>query len=174
MLPEVVATHFFHLREGDKVADFGAGKGNFAKTLSKLVGPEGTVYAFEIQRGLTEAIGEMARQERLENVEPVWCDFEENCGTKIADEILDAGILVNTLFQIDDKDTAVLEMRRTLRDGGKLFVIDWSESYGGLGPAPEQIVDSDSTKDLFETHGFIFEREFDAGDYHYGLAFRKP
>ena len=173
VLPAVVSTHF-HLRPGDQVADFGAGFGNFAKTLSKLVGDEGTVYAFEIQRNLVETIGEMARTEHLGNIDPVWCDLEKNGGTKLADNVLDAGILVNTLFQIEDKDTAVLEMKRTLRPGAKLFVIDWSESFGGLGPAFDQVIDEATVKDLFESHGFVFERAFDAGNYHYGLAFRRP
>ncbi len=172
MVPEVVSTNF-HLRQGDKIADFGAGKGYFMKTLSNFVGPEGRVYACEIQKGMVEAITDLAQSERLGNVEPIWCDLEALNGTKLDDGILDVGILVNTLFILEDKDTAIEEMKRTLRSGGKLFVIDWTESFGGLGPHPTQVVDEDTAKDIFEAHGFVFERDFDAGDHHYGLAFRR-
>ena len=58
--PAVVSTNF-HLREGDKIADFGAGSGYFTKVLSKLVGGEGTVYACEIQKNLVDTIGELAK-----------------------------------------------------------------------------------------------------------------
>ena len=172
VVPEVVATHF-HLRPGDVVADFGAGKGFFLKILSELVGPEGRVYACEIQKNLVEAIGETIRIEGLANAETLWCDIETLQGTKIEDGALDVAIVVNSLFQMEDKDSALEEIKRTLRDGGKLFVVDWSESFGGLGPQSDQVVSESNAKELVESHGFVTERSFDAGDHHYGLAFRK-
>lgn len=171
--PEIVATHF-HIRAGDQVADFGAGRGFFVEILSELVGPEGRVYACEIQKNLVEAIGETIRTKNLANVEALWCDIEALNGTKLTDASLDVAIVVNTFFQMDDKETALLEIKRTLRSGGKLFVVDWSESFGGLGPQPDQVVTESEAKDRCEAAGFVSERSFDAADHHYGLAFRKP
>jgi ubiquinone/menaquinone biosynthesis C-methylase UbiE len=171
--PEVAVTHF-HLREGDAVADFGAGKGNFAVLLARQVGPTGKVYACEIQKNLVETVADTARASGQSNIEAVWCDIEAHLGTKLADESLDAAILVNTLFQMEQKDVAIVEIHRTLRPGGKLFIIDWTDSFGGLGPVPEAIISENDTKALCESHQFIFERMFDAGDHHYGVAFRKP
>lgn len=173
MQPEVVSTHF-HIRAGDSVADFGAGRGFFVEILADLVGPEGQVYACEIQKNLVEAIGETIRTKGLGNVEALWCDIEALNGTKITDAALDVAIIVNTFFQMEDKDTALSEVSRTLRSGGKLFVVDWSESFGGLGPQPDQVVTEGAARDKCEAAGFVFERSFDAGDHHYGLAFRKP
>jgi len=76
VIPEVVATHF-HLREGDQVADLGAGSGFFLKVLSETVGLSGKVYACDIQKGLVEKNGELARVQGLMNVIPLWCDLEE-------------------------------------------------------------------------------------------------
>lgn len=171
VVPSLVSTHF-HLREGDVVADFGAGSGFFMPTLSKLVGSSGTVHACEIQKNLVETIGELARREHLDNIEVHWCDLEDANGSKLSKESLDAGILVNALFQFEEKDAALTEIKRVLRPGGKLFVIDWSESFGGLGPQPDQVIDADTARGLVEEHGFTFDRSFDAGDHHYGLAFR--
>lgn len=172
VLPDVVATHFL-LKEGDKVADFGAGSGFFLAPLSKAVGPTGRVYACEIQRPLVEKIGDLTRVQGLQNVDPIWCDLEEVGGVKIQESSLDAGILVNTLFQIEDKETTIKELRRVLRTGGLLYVIDWSESFGGLGPQAGDVVSPTAAKDLFESNGFHFEREYDAGDHHYGHSYRK-
>lgn len=171
VVPKLVATHF-HLREGDVVADFGAGSGYFTEILSELVGKEGVVHACEIQKNLIEAVGDLARRKNLENVDIHWCDLEEPNGSKLGAGSLDAAILVNTLFQLEDKDTALEEIRRTLRRGGKFFVIDWSESFGGLGPQQSEVVTKEDAKMIVEKHGLTLEREFDAGDHHYGLAFR--
>lgn len=170
--PEIVSTHF-HLRPGDQVGDFGAGTGNFTATLSRLVGPEGAVHASEIQKNLIDKLSDKVRRERLSNVKVVWGDLEEIGGTKINDAALDAAVIVNALFQIEDKPTAIREIARTLRPGGKLFVIDWSESWGGMGPQPGQVLTESQARDLCESEGFTFERSFDAGGQHYGLAFRK-
>ncbi len=173
VVPSVVVSHF-HLREGDQVGDFGAGSGYFTEVLSHAVGQTGRVYACEIQRELVEKIGQLARSRGLMNVDPLWCDLEEPRGIKINDNQLDVGILVNAFFQFEDKAGGVHEIMRTLRSGAKLFVIDWSQSFGGLGPQTQDVVTESAARDHFESAGFVFERQFDAGDHHYGLAFRKP
>lgn len=173
VVPSVVSTHF-HLREGDKVADYGAGSGFFTEVLARLVGPSGRVYACEIQKELVEKIGMLVRSKGLNNVDPLWCDLEEPNGIKIGDNELDVAVVVNTFFQFDEKSDAAKEMARTLRSGGKMFVVDWSESFGGLGPQSSQVVTQDQARTYFETAGLVYERSFDAGDHHYGLAFRKP
>jgi ubiquinone/menaquinone biosynthesis C-methylase UbiE len=170
--PNSVTTHF-HLHEGDKVGDFGAGTGFFIHALSKAVGSEGRVYAIEIQKSLVEKIGMTARDQHLSNIEPLWADLEALGGTKLADGILDAGILVNTLFQYEQKETALSEMARVIRKGGKCFIIDWTESFAGMGPHPNQVIDETAARTLAEGAGFVFERTFPSGEHHYGLAFRK-
>ncbi len=171
-MPDTVTSHF-HLREGDLVADFGAGSGFFLNALSKGVGSEGKVFACEIQKMLVEKLGDFARTSGLFNVHPLWCDLEEMNGIKIATGELDVAILVNTLFQIEDKETAIKEMGRTVRSGGKFFVIDWTESFSSMGPQASDIISSQKATDLLESNGFVFEREYLAGGHHYGLAFRK-
>ena len=171
VVPEKVVTHF-HLREGDKVGDFGAGSGFFEKVLSYAVGRTGTVYAFEIQKQLAERIADMARREHLGNIEVLLCDLEMRGGCTLKNSVLDAGLLSNALFQFGDKETALDEIRHLLRAGGKLFVIDWSDSFGGMGPQPDDVVRDQDAKTLLEQHGFRFERTFPAGEHHYGLAFR--
>jgi arsenite methyltransferase len=170
--PRAVCTHF-HLREGDSVADFGAGSGHYMKPLSDAVGQSGKVYLCEIQRALVDALGTKKNDERLTNVNPLWCDLEAIGGTKLQNEVLDAGLLSNTLFQLGNKDVALQEISRVLRKGAKLFVIDWTDSFGGLGPHPKHVVTEEAARQLAEKAGFVYERSFPTGDHHYGLAFRK-
>jgi len=122
---------------------------------------------------LVEKLGDQARQQGLTNIHPLWCDLEEENGIKISTGELDVAILVNTLFIIEDKDTAIKEMARTLRQGGKFFVIDWTESFAGMGPQSGHVVTADAATALFEANGFVLDTEYPTGDHHYGLAFRK-
>ncbi len=171
--PVTVSTHF-HIHKGDTVADFGAGSGYFMEVLAQLVGDQGIVYVCEIQKELVEKLGNIARSKGLSQVRPLWADVEDVGGSKIEDEALDTVVMVNTFFQFEDRITAIQEVIRTLRTGGKFFLIDWSESFNGLGPQPDHIVSEQEVIDIAEQEGLVFDRAFDAGDHHYGLAFRKP
>lgn len=171
VVPENVATHF-HLREGDAVGDFGAGSGFFEKILSRIVGKTGKVYAVEIQKPLVERVAAMVEEEKIENTEVLWCDIETENGCTLEDGILDAGILSNALFQFGNRGAALEEIRRLLRKGGKLLVLDWSDSARGVGPKPETLLPEADAKALIEQHHFRFTRAFPAGEYHYGLAFQ--
>jgi ubiquinone/menaquinone biosynthesis C-methylase UbiE len=170
--PDMVVSHF-HLREGDVVADFGAGSGHYMKPLSRAVGTTGIVYLCEIQKNLVDALGIKAREERASNARPIWCDLEKRGGTKLTDNLLDAGLLSNTLFQIQNKDALLSEIARVMRKGGKLFVVDWTDSYGGLGPAPKDVVIEAAARTLVERAGFTVEGTFPAGEHHYGIMCRR-
>jgi ubiquinone/menaquinone biosynthesis C-methylase UbiE len=172
VIPEVVSTHF-HLKPGERVADLGAGNGFFLKSLSAAVGPEGKVYACEIQKQLVDKLGEFVRLNGISNVQPLWCDLEEIGGIKLPNNSLDAAILVNTFFQFEQKEIALKEIYRVLRPGGVLHIIDWTESFGGLGPQPKDVITEDQATALCEAAHFIPERQYPTGEHHYGFAVRK-
>lgn len=170
--PAIVSSHF-HFREGDTVADFGAGSGFFLKYLAEQVGDTGRVYACEIQKQLIEKMDELIRISGLSNVSTIWCDLEEESGTGLQRESLDAGLIVNVIFQLEKKEVALNEIRRVIKTGGILHIIDWKEAYVGIGPSHKDFINKDSAIALVESIGFSLEREYVAGAHHYGLAFRK-
>lgn len=170
--PQITATHF-HLKEGDSIADFGAGSGFYMKPLADAVGKSGNVYPCEIQKNLVDALDVKARELHLVNVHPVWCDIEAHQGTKFKDASLDAVLLSNVLFQFEDKDSAISEVSRVLRKGGKLFLIDWTDSFGGLGPRSSDVVRESDARSILERLGFSCDNTFPAGDHHYGLICHK-
>jgi ubiquinone/menaquinone biosynthesis C-methylase UbiE len=170
--PRLLASHFL-IDQGTTVTDFGAGAGTYVPSLAKKVGPSGRVITCDIQSPLVEHVGQLAKLARLSHVEPQWCDLETPHSVRIKDEESDYGILINTLYQFEDKATALSEIHRILRPGAVLYVVDWLDSYAGMGPAPEYVVAKDTAVALIESLYFVLEREYPAGAYHYGLAFRK-
>lgn len=163
----------FAMRLGSSVADFGSGSGHYALSLVKAVGEKGKVYAIDIQKDLLSRLKNEANQLGFFNVEVIWGDLEKERGSKLADSCIDAVLISNLLFQVTDKGSIAREAHRILRKEGKLMVIDWIESFGGIGPHPDQVFNKDSAKELFKSSGFIFDHEIMAGEHHYGLIFRK-
>jgi len=161
------------LQPGMRVADLGSGSGFYTIAAAKLVGGSGRVYSVDIQKDLLAKIKNEAGKLRLLNVEVVWGDIEKIRGTRLNDASMDAVIVSNILFQIRERDIFIQELKRIIKKGGQVLVVDWSDSFGGTGPQPENVFPSEKSRLLFEQAGFEFNREFGAGDHHYGLIFKK-
>lgn len=163
----------FGLNRGMSVADLGAGSGFYTIAAAKSVGGDGRVYAVDVQKELLDRIKKSAEAERLFNIEVVWGNIEKLGGTKLADISVDAVVISNTLFQVEKKEELLDEIKRILRPNGRVLVVDWTSSFSGMGPHPDQVFTEDQTKKLFEENGFAIDKSISAGDYHYGIVFRE-
>lgn len=162
------------LREGMKVGDLGSGSGHYAASAAAIVGHEGRVYAVDIQEDILKHVKDHAAGKGFRNVETIWGDFEKLGGTKLRDDSLDAVILSNTLFQLDNREGAVGEIKRILKSGGRLLVVDWAGAYGGMGPLPHRVVSEHVAEELFISAGFHKVKDFRAGPHHYSIVFTAP
>ena len=162
------------LREGMKVADLGAGVGHHALYAGHIVGPTGRVYAVDVQEEVLRHLADTAKTRGLKNLETIWGNIERQGGTTLKNHSMDAVILSNTLFQLEQRAEAVAEIKRILVPGGRLLVIDWAGSYNGMGPSSERIVPEHTALELFITNGFHKLKDFRAGPHHYSIVFTAP
>lgn len=161
-----------HIDHGMKVADFGSGSGAYVLAAARAVGRTGRVYAVDVQKDLLTRIQHNALQEKIDWVDIVWGDFETPGGTKLKDKSIDLVIMSNVLFQIDHAPRAFGEALRVLKQGGRLAVIDWTDSFGGMGPEAKRVVTKEKTIGHALTAGFTLMREFPAGAHHYGILLK--
>ena len=159
----------FELKENDVVADLGAGTG-FYSIAAGMIATRGKIYAIELQKDFLDTIKNKIKEAHLENIEIIWGNVEKIGGTKIGDKVVDVVIASNILFQVEDKENFILEVKRILKPKGRVLLIDWSESSIMSGT---NIVSKDKARIMFEKNGFILEREINAGDYHYGMILIK-
>lgn len=156
-----------------KIADFGAGSGAYVIAIAEHLENSGRVYAVDIQKDLLRRIHTEAVKRGFKNVEIVWGDLEMPEGSKIADASLDLVLISNLLFQVEDKQAVIEEGKRVIKPGGRLAIIDWSESFGGMGPIKTAVVTKEEVLALARESSLVFQKEFRAGAHHYGLVFRK-
>lgn len=156
------------LTDGMRVVDLGAGSGFYSIEAAKLVGANGRIYAVDVQKDLMERLRKIASDQHIQNVEVVWGNIEKIGGSKLREGIADRVIASNVLFQLEKPDNFVLEIKRVLKPGGKVLVVDWSE----VSPmSPKNLVPAMKAETLFEKSGFKLDQSFNAGDHHYGLVF---
>ncbi|MEI7462846.1 MAG: methyltransferase domain-containing protein [Candidatus Taylorbacteria bacterium] len=158
------------LTDGMKIVDLGAGSGFYSIEAAKRVGSTGRIYAVDVQKDLLERLRSVASTQGLHNIEVIWGNAEKIGGTKMREGIADRVIVSNILFQIEKPDDFALEVKRIVKPGGKVLLVDWSE-VSALSPSA--VISSSIAQALFEKVGFKVEQQFGAGDHHYGFVFVK-
>lgn len=164
----VVILDAFGLSEGERVADLGCGAGYFTVAASDRVGETGAVYAIDVQAELLTKARSLDQTKR-ENIHFITADLEVPGSTHLGTGVVDTALLINVLFQLSDIALALAEAVRITRPGGRLLVIDWTDSFGGLGPPEEHIVSEAEARSAAEAAGCACEPFMHAGDHHWGL-----
>jgi len=106
-------------------ADFGSGSGGWVFPLAKIL-EEGRVYAVDILKDVLANIQSRTRSEGYFNVQTLWSDIERYGKTPIPEKSLNACFMVNVMFQLKDRPSALKESMRLLTDGGIIVVVDWA------------------------------------------------
>ena len=141
------------IADGARVADIGAGGGWFTVRLARRVGPNGRVFAEDVQHQMIESIQRRMLRENLRNVEPI-------LGTTTDPKLphnLNAVLLVDTYPQIDDRVLMLKQLAVALAPNGRLGIVDFNKDSFGPGPAmnerlePEVII-ADAAKAGLRLH----------------------
>ena len=144
------------IAEGSVVADLGAGGGWFTIKLARRVGPNGLVYAEDIQAPMIDWIVRRMQRENLTNVKTV-------LGTASDPRLppgLDAVLIVDAYHEMDDPVTLLRNVARSLKPNGRIGVVDFTPGGGGPGPSPEQRVDPQAVIEAAKAAGLrLISRE---------------
>lgn len=157
---------------GHHIADLGAGSGVYSFALAKRFknNSDTKIFAIDVQQEILHRLESEAEHQGLNSIHTIWGNIEEPKGTRLRDASIDMAIIANTLFQIDHKQELITEVKRILKPEGKLVIIDWSESFGNIGPKSDHIISESAAKSLCNNAGFIFRKDINVGEHHYGFV----
>ena len=110
------------IRGGERVADLGAGGGYFTFRLADAVGPEGIVYAVDVDSEMLDYLRERAEEENRANIVPVLAAFDD---PKLP-EAVDLIFTTNTYHHLDDQSAYFARVAGDLRPGGRIAIIEIS------------------------------------------------
>ena len=150
------------LRSGHKVLDLAGGTGDFSIRFSSIVGETGQVILADIN----EAMLKVGRDRIIDkgisnNVDFAQVNAEE---LPFADNTFDCVCIAYGLRNVTDKDAALASMRRVLKPGGRVLVLEFSkpkneligkayDAYSKLWPVAGKLItgDADSYRYLVES-----------------------
>jgi len=120
------------IADGSTVADIGAGAGWFTIQLARRVGPNGVVYAQDVQRQMLEAIRRRVSREGLQNVQ---ARLGTGSDPNLPARAIDAILVVDAYPAVEDRVTFLRNLSRALKPSGRIGVVNYKPGQGGPGPA---------------------------------------
>ena len=155
------------IADGAVVADVGAGGGWFTVRLAQRVGPNGLVYAEDIQPQMIESINRRVSRAGLANVQTI-------IGTPSNPMIpapIDALLMVEVYGQLEDPVTLLRNVLPRLKPGGRVGIVEYRLDGGGPGPPTGARVEPETIIRDAEAAGLRLQSRNDQFRFQYLLVF---
>lgn len=117
------------LKPGMVIGDIGAGRGRLAVWFADRVGPEGKVYANDIDEDALAHLERRCKQHGITNVETILGEVEN---PRLPEKSLDIAFMINVYHHLDKPVVLVRNIRPSLKSDGILAIVDADPEKSGL------------------------------------------
>jgi len=124
------------LGKGMTAVDYACGPGRYCIDIARYVGPEGRVYAVDIQPLAVRSVRRKAAQQGLVNIEAILVDSYD---TGIPRSCADLVLLLDAFHQIDDRPALLREVGRIIKPEGTFLM---EPGHMALDKARDIVADS--------------------------------
>jgi len=156
---------------GATVADVGAGAGYHSIRLARRVGPEGTVLATDVQPEMIRMLRQNARAARVANIKPLLCSQED---TMLPDGKVDLILMVDVYHECSDPETVLQGLRKALRPGGRLVLVEFRGEDPDVPIKPEHKMTVEQARREVEPQGLTFKTSLEFLPWQHVIIFEKP
>jgi ubiquinone/menaquinone biosynthesis C-methylase UbiE len=139
------------------VADIGAGGGYFTFRLAKAVGPEGRVYAIDIDPDMLGYLRDRVDDEQHANIEVIEGASD---APRIPADGVDLIFVCNTYHHLTDRTAYFTALHDRLRPGGRIAIVEYK--FGSHG-TPVLLIREEMQAagyQLAQEHGFLADQTF--------------
>ncbi|MDZ7373029.1 MAG: class I SAM-dependent methyltransferase [candidate division KSB1 bacterium] len=155
------------LRTGAAVLDLGCGTGFFARAAAQYLGGRGIVIGADVSRPMLQKAREASRGNG------VWLVQIGEGSLPIATHSIDLAILGFVLHEVEEVGPFLREVRRVLREEGKLLVAEWVKREEERGPRLAHRLSEMEVRRLLAGHGFAITSTRTLGESYYALLAAK-
>jgi len=157
------------LKKGDVVADIGAGVGYFTWRMAERVGPEGKVYANDIQPRMLEQLKKNIAARGLTNVVPVLGAEDD---PKLPAGQLDLELLVDVYHEFSQPRKMLARLREALKPTGRLVLLEYRKEDPAVPIKLQHKMTVQEVRAEIEPEGFRFETSLETLPRQHILIFR--
>jgi ubiquinone/menaquinone biosynthesis C-methylase UbiE len=158
------------VKPGQRVCDMGCGNGFYTLQLAKLVGPEGKVYAVDIQPQMLRLLRDRARKAGLQNIVPVLGTVTE---ARLPDEEMDLVLLVDVYHEFSYPEQMLAAIRRSLTAHGRVALAEFRAEDPSVPIKPLHKMSKEQIMKEFPSNGFKLVDEFDELPWQHLMFFAR-
>jgi ubiquinone/menaquinone biosynthesis C-methylase UbiE len=155
---------------GSIVADVGAGNGYMTWRLAERVGPDGKVYANDIQPEMLELLRKNMQTRGLTNVETILGTQDD---PKLPRGRLDLVLLVDVYHEFSEPQMMVRHIRDSLAPRGRMVLLEYRAEDPKVPIRPEHKMTVEQVKAEIEPEGFRLDRVIEKLPRQHILIFRR-
>ena len=155
------------VKPGMIVGEVGAGSGYLSRFMAEKVGPDGHVYANELEDKMIAYMKDRAAKEGLKNFTAI---KGTATSTGFQPESLDAIAVVYAFSFFDEREAMLKSIHASLKPGGTFLIVDLPSEQVGTRMVG---IDAEDVIALAAAAGLSRERENGIVPGHYALIFRK-
>ena len=116
------AIDLLELKPGMVVADIGAGSGYYSSRIAKRVGPNGHVYATDIQPGMIEILENRIKSEGLGNMTTILGGADD---PKLPAGAIDLAIMVDVYHELQQPQVFLQRLKAAFKPNGRLVLLEF-------------------------------------------------
>ncbi len=150
-----------NLKPGGVIVDIGAGEGYFTRRFALAVGPDGKAIGVEIDAKAVSAMTADARRLKLANYEARLVPPDD---PMLAPQSVDVLFLCDAYHHINDRVSYFANVKRALKPGGKLVIIDFvkSKEHTDHSVIREEVIDElrRAGYRLTKEHNLLLPRQY--------------
>lgn len=135
------------LKEGDKIADIGAGNGFFAIPAAQIVKSKGRVFAVDVEEIMLRDLKINAKKADVDKtIEFIKSDeYKADLNEKV-----DFMLFSYLIHEIDDKELFLDNYLSFLKSNSKVLIVEWTKNDSEAGPPKEHRISRDELKKILE------------------------
>lgn len=156
------------LKEGEVIADIGAGSGYFALRFANHVGDRGRVYAVDVSPDMVRVVNRRTRDAGLRNLVSVLAEPDDPL---LADASIDRFFVCDVWHHIESQPKYLGLMKKMLKPGGQVVMIDFHKRELPVGPPVGMKIAREDLVKQMEQNGFRLAKEHTFLPYQYFLVF---
>lgn len=158
------------LKPGQTVCDMGCGNGFYTLRIAKKLGPNGQVFAVDIQPEMLTLLRERAAAERVKNVKPLLGTLiDPGLGENSCDLIL----CVDVYHEFSHPEHMLRAMRKALKPDGELLLVEFRMEDPQVPIKLEHKMSKEQILKELSPNGFKLVREFDGLPWQHALWFAR-
>jgi ubiquinone/menaquinone biosynthesis C-methylase UbiE len=159
------------IRQGDVVADVGAGVGYLSLRIARRVGPKGKVLASDIQAPMLEALQVNSKNFGITNIKTIRATPTDS---KLPEAQVDLALMTDVYHELSQPELTISSIRRALKPRGRLVLVEFRGEDPEVPIREEHKMTLAQVRREIEPMGFEFVESNEELPWQHVIIFEKP